>query len=697
MTNLSISLFRGYSDKEPKGVSLGEVVRLIRTDESVRNHTEKYRFLKSHGDDTGAAREKSGSPCFAVAVRFEGGKQKSHICGNTGLCLCDFDHLPPERLPELRARAIGDPHTLLAYTTISGEGLRIIFHATLPKEGERGERGEGSERDEKALARRHEQLFARGNRHYERLLGCRADGKCRNLTRLSGVAHDPEVFFNPAAKPFAVTPTAAMADVIHQEVRRQGAVYAPGSHNDYIMRAGYLMNKYGIPEAEAAEWAAEEFADYAGDVPAIIRSCYGRTDEHGTLTPPDGTRNRRRSYATDEGMHASVQEIEEFLEGKARFRFNVVSRQVEVADAAEGEFRELTDRTVNTFWRQMCKERKRVRISDLYNVIQSEFTPEFNPFADYLGSLPPWDGTTDHISRLAATVHCADTDETRQPFAESLRKWLVAMVASMCDAETVNNQILVLVGPQGVYKTTWFKKLLPPPLARYFYTKTNSSRFTKDDLFTLSEFALICFEEIDYMTLPELNRFKAMVTLPGIHERAAYGRNKEHRPHLASFCATGNNERFLVDRSGNRRWLPYLVTHIDDPYRHPVDYTGVYSQAYALYRNGFQYWFDREETDGLNRHNADFEMPNLEEELILTYYRRPIPGEECRFVTTANLLERIGSAVRSPLSTVNIGRAMVRLGFKQVHTRHARGFLVKERSAEEIRLAQQSIGREHNA
>ena len=61
--------------------------------------------------------------------------------------------------------------------------------------------------------------------------------------------------------------------------------------------------------------------------------------------------------------------------------------------------------------------------------------------------------------------------------------------------------VLVLIGKQGYYKTTWMNRLLPREWERYFFTKTNSDRMTKDDKISLSEFALICFEEIDNMRL----------------------------------------------------------------------------------------------------------------------------------------------------------------------------------------------------
>ena len=127
MQTKSISLFKGYSDKCPRTVTLAEVINLIRESSVVRDHTEKHRYFLSQGNDVAAHREKSSTPCFAVAVQFEGGKGQAHIHGWTGLCLVDIDHIDPDKLEELRRKACDDPHTLLVYVTIGGHGLRILI------------------------------------------------------------------------------------------------------------------------------------------------------------------------------------------------------------------------------------------------------------------------------------------------------------------------------------------------------------------------------------------------------------------------------------------------------------------------------------------------------------------------------------------------------------------------------------------
>lgn len=53
-------------------------------------------------------------------------------------------------------------------------------------------------------------------------------------------------------------------------------------------------------------------------------------------------------------------------------------------------------------------------------------------------------------------------------FGIYFKKWLVATIASLLDTKVVNHEILVFIGKQGIYKTTWMQRLLPVELQRYF-------------------------------------------------------------------------------------------------------------------------------------------------------------------------------------------------------------------------------------
>ena len=389
---------------------------------------------------------------------------------------------------------------------------------------------------------------------------------------------------------------------------------------------------------------------------------------------------------------ATVEDIQNFLMDRVLLRHNVITKRVEWRDPQDpsrpplfrgGDWQPISDRVVNSLWAELSAT-KAVRVQDMYRVIESDFVPEYHPFRYYLDHLPPWNGRDDYLLELSLSV-CVKGDEQDQwQFAGYLRKWMVGMVAGWVDDAVVNNVILVLIGEQGSYKTTWFNYLLPPELKQYFYTKTNAQRMGRDELLALAQYGLVCCEELDTMRPSELNQLKAAVTMPSIDERAAYAHFHEHRQHIASFCGTGNNVQFLSDPTGNRRWLPFEVQSIMSPREYPFNYEGIYSQAYALYREGFQFWFSREEVLRLSAHNRQFETPRLEEELVQLYFRAPSPNEPGEFISVAYALQLISANISQKLSTVALGRAFVNQGFRKKTYRNVRGYVVVRRSAEEM-------------
>ena len=408
-----------------------------------------------------------------------------------------------------------------------------------------------------------------------------------------------------------------------------------------------------------------------------------KTEEFGTRNRNQG-RRREGSSGEHSGLLASVTDIRQFLTDHAQLRHNVITGRVEVASP---DWAPITDRSVNSLWAEMSKT-QRVNVQDIYRVIESDFVPEFHPFKAYLESVKSEALTVDTphaIAALARTVTVRGGEAEQERFETYLRKWFVGMVATWVDDNVVNNVILVLIGEQGTYKTTWFNYLLPPELRRYFLTKTNANRMGRDDLLALSQYGLICCEELDTMRPAELNQLKAAVTMPTIDERAAYAHFHEHRKHIASFCGTGNNIQFLGDPTGNRRWLPFEVESIRSPREQPFDYEGIYAEAYSLYRSGFQFWFSREEIQLLNEYNHHFETPRLERELVQEHFRIPMDGERGEFMSVATALQIIGGNISQKLSPVHVGRAFRELGFEQKKVKQVRGYVVVQYTAEEIR------------
>ena len=786
---MNVSIFHDMTCKLPLPGLLEGVANIIRSDEKLAVFTRSYR-------QTGSKTFKNESQLFAVPCLFEGGKGRSNIRQLTGMSLVDFDHVFPtdstdstdnsNALRELKAKIIADPHTLMSYITMSGNGLRVIFTYEIAPEFS------GVPKDEEEVKKfeaYYQQAFYAGNAYYEKLLGAKADMQCKNITRLSGLAHDPDVFLRPEAEvvPFTTeeisTAAAAYAKQSKEDKQMQriqtyfDTLIAPqlakakiefrsGSHNEYVMRVGYKLAERRFSKKVALRWAMQKFGKDYPDTEQVINSCFANASPHGKQ---GGSGNRGDSKT------ATVDEIKSFLDGHVSLQFNEITSRVEfkaptddnlkshtdstdltdaetvlINDSISSEgaksvgsvrsvcqkeipvWTPINDRKVNSLWSKMSKV-TRVNKQDLYSIIESDYVPVFNPFTEYLSGLEkrshtdltdltdvpphvgknitsayadeksvrsvrsvcqnksPSVGEKDYIRELAQTVRVKGGEQEQMLWRLYLKKWLVGMVASWISDDVVNNVILVLIGEQGAYKTTWFNYLLPPPLKQYFYTKTNANRMSKDDILTLAQYALVCCEELDTMRPAELNQLKAAVTMPSIDERAAYAHYHEHRKHIASFCGTGNSTQFLSDPTGNRRWLPFEVESIVSPRDHPFHYEGIYAQALALFKSGFQYWFTKEEIQELNHHNRQFETPHLERELVSLYFRVPLESENGMFMTSARAIQIIGTGISQKLNPTRVGLAFNELGFQRVRYHGIRGYLVIQRTAEEMQAYQKSI------
>ena len=123
---MRLSIFKGWTDETPVSISLDAIVEMMRTDASLKDLTEKHRYYLSIGQKSNAKYYKQRMPCFAVAVRFEGGKAKDNIAALTGLTIVDIDDIPSHEMTRVLDLIRKDPHTLLSYTTISGNGIRVI-------------------------------------------------------------------------------------------------------------------------------------------------------------------------------------------------------------------------------------------------------------------------------------------------------------------------------------------------------------------------------------------------------------------------------------------------------------------------------------------------------------------------------------------------------------------------------------------
>ena len=774
MIQQKLSLFQSLNSSPSCAVGIEEMVRLIHYDNDVKQKTESYRQMESVLGKAKADEEvkRRLMPACSVGVLFDGnGRGAANVLGFTGLALVDIDHVVSEELRvkseefatainAIRQKIIDDPHTLLCYVTIGGNGFRILY---------RYQRAACNTIEDNAAANSslftlHSSLswsaaFLKGNRYYAELVGHEYDAQCADYSRLCGLAHDPDVYVNLEAEPFVITDEEILAanfsaDKERGKPRREyaagthqvgvkdawprvekalagrGLAYQSGHHHDYVMHAAFLMNRYGVDLDELLQWASQEWSDYSGkEREATIRSCYRKTQEHGTW------RLNRQGRKSKETSMITLPEIKDWLRQRVEVIYNVVTDQLMYKPKTqqptpnpsqrgeptpnpsrrEGSMDSFMDRNfkaplptggdggglldervVCSIRSQMAADTgKRVLKSDVMDVLRSDFARLYHPVREYIEALPAWDGK-DRVKELCKHVKPTPAPSRREGSFDgtsltllsqgghaplpsgggggglewALHKWLVAMVATWMSDLSTNHEIFVLIGRQGIYKTTFFRHLLPPQLRMYFWENAHNSFSSKDDHLALAENCLVEIEEIDLQNPRDISELKALATSEKVKERRPYARFREEKHRLASFCGSGNQQRFLSDDTGNRRWLCFMVDHIDDPRTWNLDYDQLYAQLRDELRQGFRYWFDPQEQRIVERQNQQFRIESDEEQLIRSRLRPPHPGDKITLMNAASVCQFInGGVVGRGLSSRKVSLAMPKLGFKRIHTK----------------------------
>ena len=697
-----VNYFSSLRDKEPKLVAWETVATEIRSDR-LAEVCRQYRALLPHydkaveeGDNDKAAAFKSKLtalktqlPAIMPQVRLSGGRTADCITGYERYMIVDIDHIPANVFDMTVKMVRDDLHSRLTYITISGRGLRVIAEVE-------GEVTNENFRD----------AWLSVNDYYKKLTSLDYDTQCGNNTRVCGLAHDPKAVFRPCPKRIKIVRHETKAktkkrvgrppkverieDRVMEMVEADGAEYIDGRHNDYITRCLHLMNRYGVPKKKCLEWAVEQFDDYnathRGSLQNMVKSIYTKySDDHATLSSGTGK--------------ASVKQVEKYVANHYDLRRNLLSYQLEyrklkveegrlkVEDAHAQQFniqysifKAIDDHFVNSLWRQMQNDGVMTDLQTINTILGSNFVTDYHPFRSWLDGLKPWDGATDYIRQFFSMVHCKDTSE--EEFHFYTRCWFLAMVASVLDDKVVNHLILTFIGEQGTYKSSFMLNILPPHLRNYFATKNNSYQLDKDDYLMLAENIIISLEEIDSMTMKEINQLKAFTTMPQVKERPPYGRHKVLMPRVASLCATGNNLTFLTDQTGNRRWLPFHVESIDNPWTTDIPYEGMYAQAYALIEAGEQYWLNDKQIKELNERNKQFLTPDPATEMIVTYFTIPRTESETKYMTASKIAAKF--APRLTISATKIGIALANLGYEQMRNKNGRFWKVADRPEKEI-------------
>lgn len=370
--------------------------------------------------------------------------------------------------------------------------------------------------------------------------------------------------------------------------------------------------------------------------------------------------------------NSSIEVIQAYLSQFYEFRFNVITNRVMMKiRGSDDDFHYLEDYEFNSILRGIKMNNIKCSKDTLLMVLKSDYVPKFEPFTHYLNGLPQWDGK-DYVAELASSV------EVTQPqhFEKCLRKWLVAMVASLMNEKVVNQTAIIFSGEQGIGKTTWFHTIVPPQFQEYIhegYVQTKD----KEVNVKISECVLILMDELENMSDKSIDSIKQLMTQKGTLMRRAYTTMSQFYVKRASFAGTVNRKHFLKDLTGNRRFLCFEAISINCNHGVPIDQ--LFAQLKYLYLNGFQYWFDEAEISELNIKNAEFRDICVEEEALTSYFEKTATNDESsQFMTTTQILKKLTQLTGNKrLSLQSLGMVLRDLKFERIKKKGVYGYLVK--------------------
>ena len=210
---------------------------------------------------------------------------------------------------------------------------------------------------------------------------------------------------------------------------------------------------------------------------------------------------------------------------------------------------------------ELCDKYKAININlvGLYlNTIGKK--SKYNPVLDLFNS-NQWDGQ-DHLTKVYDVLNIANDDTLSRTL---LLKWFWqghALLRNDEESPFGADGVLVLTGKQGIGKTSFFAHMAIHP--KFFREGQKLSSFDKDTERRCITTWIAELGEIDTtFKFADMGMLKAFITKSFDEYRLPYGREDEQSARRANFAATVNGDKFLIDKTGNRRFWTVSIESID--------------------------------------------------------------------------------------------------------------------------------------
>ena len=247
---------------------------------------------------------------------------------------------------------------------------------------------------------------------------------------------------------------------------------------------------------------------------------------------------------------------------------------------------------------------------------------KMNEVKDYLTETV-WDGTPRLDTLLVDYLGANDT-----PYVRAVtRKTLCAAVARAMESGGVKfDYMTILTGPQGLGKSTLLAKL-----GGKWFSDSLTTFEGKEAAELIQGTWINEIGELAAFTKQETEIIKQFLSKQFDIYRAAYGRHTERHPRRCVFIGTSNNDEFLRDATGNRRFWPVDVGEME-PEKSVFDdlddteIQQIWAEAYIRYITGEKLFMDTKELQKEALEQQEKHRESSEKEgLIIEYLEKLIP------------------------------------------------------------------------
>lgn len=199
---------------------------------------------------------------------------------------------------------------------------------------------------------------------------------------------------------------------------------------------------------------------------------------------------------------------------------------------------------------------------------------------DWLAGLE-WDETPRCETFFSDSMGAENNEYAR---AASKNFW-IGMVARILRPGCKLDNMVVLEGPQGTFKSTALSKIGGP-----WYTEIKESVTSNDFFMVLHGKLIVEIAELDSFNRAEVTRIKQVVTCTNDRYRSPYARSAQDHPRMSIFVGTTNESAYLRDHTGGRRFWPIRCGDIKLA-RIEADREQLFAEAVARFKAG-ENWYE---------------------------------------------------------------------------------------------------------